>query len=412
MSLSFLPVSEHQGRSVYSVAQLNRYVNQVFSRDGMLGGLWITGEISNFKHHSSGHLYFSLKDPDAAVNAVMFAGDARSLGFEPKDGMKVEVYGSVSVYEKTGSYQFYVRRMEEKGNGDLFAAFEALKKKLSEEGLFDSERKKPLPLFPRKIGVVTSPTGAALQDIIRVSKERYPGVELILYPAQVQGEGAAKTVCEGVKALDGIPDVDVIIVGRGGGSIEDLWCFNDEELARVIYAAHTPIVSAVGHEIDFTISDFVADMRAATPSNAAELCVPKVSEWLLRVQNASARSVRALKNKASGMESRLAVLNAKLQKKSPVAYLESLKQRIYLASDRLLDALDSAYEMRHNKLTLACQKLKLLNPSLNFEKGFCYVEGPDGKALKSIKGLKPKDRITVSVTDGKVTAQIESIQKD
>ena len=272
-------------RKVYPVSAVNRYVKQLLQQDMILSGLWVSGEISNFKRHSSGHLYFTLKDREGSIAAVMFASDARNLSFRPQDGQQVQVQGYISLYEKTGQYQLYVRQMEQQGSGQLYQAFEALKQKLQAQGLFDEQRKKPIPAFPEKIGIVTSPTGAAVRDMIQIARRRYPGVQLVLYPAIVQGVDAAPTIVKGIRRLDRMPEVDVIIVGRGGGSIEDLWPFNEEMVAMAIAEAQTPIVSAVGHETDFTIADFVADLRAPTPSAAAELAVPSQKELIDKFNN-------------------------------------------------------------------------------------------------------------------------------
>ena len=256
------------------VSEVNGYIKKLFAGDILLTYLQIEGEISNFTHHYSGHMYFSLKDDKSRIKCVMFKGDNETIDFKPKDGMRVVISGQVSVYEKDGSYQVYARRMQKQGLGDLYRAFEELKKKLSEEGLFDTDRKKTLPGIPKKIGVVTSSTGAAIRDITSILKRRYPAVHMLLYPALVQGDGAPKDIIKALKYLDSRDDIEVIIVGRGGGSFEELGAFNDEALARCIADMNTPVISAVGHETDFTIADFVADIRAATPSAAAELAVP------------------------------------------------------------------------------------------------------------------------------------------
>ena len=285
--------SFEDARRVYSVTQVNRYVKSLLTNDALLSGIWLRGELSNYKRHSSGHRYFTLKDAEGAIAAVMFASYAAGLNFVPTEGQQVEVRGSVSLYEKTGQYQFYVTQMEPLGRGTLYQAFEELKEKLERQGLFDISVKKELPRFPRRIGIATSATGAALQDMIRIAKRRNPGVQLVLCPCLVQGEAAAADIVRSLRRLDREPEVDVIIVGRGGGSIEDLWAFNEEIVARAIYEAHTPIISAVGHETDFTIADFVADERAATPSAAAELAVPERERWIRDIHQKRQRIQRA-----------------------------------------------------------------------------------------------------------------------
>lgn len=270
---------------IFSVSQLTRYIKEVFDFDEVLNDVIVKGEVSNFKLHSSGHMYFTLKDNEAKIKCVMFKGYSSRLKFMPEDGMNIIAYGSVTVYERDGQYQLYCSKLEPDGYGSLYLAFEQLKEKLLKEGLFDEKYKKKLPVFPRKIGVVTSSTGAVIRDIINVSSKRFCGISILLYPAKVQGDGAAESIVEGIRYFNTRDDIDVIIIGRGGGSIEELWAFNEEIVARAIFESRIPVISAVGHETDYTIADFVADVRASTPSHAAEIAVPRFDELKFKINS-------------------------------------------------------------------------------------------------------------------------------
>ncbi len=405
-------MSSEAGRRVYTVTQVNRHVKNLIADDYILSGLWISGEISNYKPHSAGHRYFTLKDNGGAISAVMFASDAASLSFIPENGQQVVVYGAVSLYEKTGSYQIYVRRMEPLGTGSLYQAFEELKKRLALEGLFEAAHKKPLPAFPRKIGIVTSPTGAAVQDMIQISRRRFPGVSLVLYPALVQGNEAAPTIVAGIRALDRLPEVDVIIIGRGGGSIEDLWAFNEEIVARAIYEARTPVISAVGHETDFTIADFVSDLRAPTPSAAAELAVPNLAEELEKIGKTLSRMNRITRHRLEMDRQLLRAGTLRLQAGRPGMRLSEWRQQTDLCRERMKRSLKARLSEYENSLALLRQRVSLLDPMKPLDKGYAFVTDEAGRPLMSVDGLVPGNRLSVRLSDGSIGACVEEIRKE
>ena len=398
-------------RKVYPVSAVNRYVKQLLQQDMILSGLWVSGEISNFKRHSSGHLYFTLKDREGSVAAVMFAGDARSLAFRPQDGQQVQVQGYISLYEKTGQYQLYVRKMEQQGSGQLYQAFEALKQKLQAQGLFDMERKKPIPVYPRKIGIVTSPTGAAVRDMIQIARRRHPGVQLVLYPALVQGMEAAPTIVNGIRKLDRMPEVDVIIVGRGGGSIEDLWPFNEEMVAMAIAQAQTPIVSAVGHETDFTIADFVSDLRAPTPSAAAELTVPDVRSILGQMDGLEQRRYRAIQRKQLTYRQQLALLWQKVQAGDPRRKLDELRQQLDMQEQRQLHLWKQCLQQRQYRLEHLSSSLELLSPQHQLDKGYAMVMDEEGRIVSAVEQVAKGQALRIQMKDGKIAATVEAVQK-
>ena len=398
-------------RKVYPVSAVNRYVKQLLQQDMILSGLWVSGEISNFKRHSSGHLYFTLKDREGSVAAVMFAGDARSLAFRPQDGQQVQVQGYISLYEKTGQYQLYVRKMEQQGSGQLYQAFEALKQKLQAQGLFDMERKKPVPVYPRKIGIVTSPTGAAVRDMIQIARRRHPGVQLVLYPALVQGMEAAPTIVNGIRKLDRMPEVDVIIVGRGGGSIEDLWPFNEEMVAMAIAQAQTPIVSAVGHETDFTIADFVSDLRAPTPSAAAELTVPDVRSILGQMDGLEQRRYRAIQRKQLTYRQQLALLWQKVQAGDPRRKLDELRQQLDMQEQRQLHLWKQCLQQRQYRLEHLSSSLELLSPQHQLDKGYAMVMDEEGRIVSAVEQVAKGQALRIQMKDGKIAATVEAVQK-
>lgn len=398
-------------RKVYPVSAVNRYVKQLLQQDMILSGLWVSGEISNFKRHSSGHLYFTLKDREGSVAAVMFAGDARSLAFRPQDGQQVQVQGYISLYEKTGQYQLYVRKMEQQGSGQLYQAFEALKQKLQAQGLFDMERKKPIPVYPRKIGIVTSPTGAAVRDMIQIARRRHPGVQLVLYPALVQGMEAAPTIVNGIRKLDRMPEVDVIIVGRGGGSIEDLWPFNEEMVAMAIAQAQTPIVSAVGHETDFTIADFVSDLRAPTPSAAAELTVPDVRSILGQMDGLEQRRYRAIQRKQLTYRQQLALLWQKVQAGDPRRKLDELRQQLDMQEQRQLHLWKQCLQQRQYRLEHLSSSLELLSPQHQLDKGYAMVMDEEGRVVSAVEQVAKGQALRIQMKDGKIAATVEAVQK-
>lgn len=394
-----------------TITQLNEYVRMLMDSDGVLSSIAVRGEISNFKRHYSGHLYFSLKDAGACVKCVMFASAANGLKFMPKDGSDVVAYGRVSVFPRDGVYQLYVSSMIDAGTGDRYAAFERLKKKLEAEGLFDPARKKNLPPFPKKIGIVTSPTGAAVRDLISILGRRYPLCEVVLFPALVQGPGAAASVASGIGYFNNRADIDIIIEGRGGGSFEDLDCFNDEQLCRTIAASNIPVISAVGHETDFTVSDFVADLRAATPSAAAELAVPDMSDLLDRMSGASQRLRTAVSKRISDLERILASLSASPALASPERLLDLYDAKLL----SLATSLDSSYSSKidnseKNLLSLA-SSLEAMSPLKVLSRGYTLVTS-DGGLVKNASELSEGDKIEISFRDGSADAVVTGVKND
>ena len=415
-----------------TVSQLNEYVRRSLAADPMLRNVCITGEISNFKRHVSGHWYFTLKDEEAAVNCAMFRQSAVSVRFRPENGQRVRVIGSVGLYAKTGSYQFYADLMEPDGVGDLYLQFEALKRKLANEGLFDPSLKKQLPLLPRGIGIVTSKTGAVVHDITRVAWRRYPGMPLYLRAVKVQGEGAAKEIAEGIMMLDAMPEVDVIIVGRGGGSMEDLWAFNEERVARAIALCETPVVSAVGHETDFTIADFVADLRAPTPSAAAELAVPEKQTLIDAVELMKERMGNALLQKLnrkrlalSQLQKRLADFSPAQRRERMIASLASARIRLDAAMKNAISARQAALSAasvrlgpqmkallsaRRTRLEKASLRLHAAGPMETMKRGYAVITR-GGSVVRSANGLNAGDRLTVHMADGNVQTTVDDVKK-
>jgi len=419
-------------RRYITVTTLNKYLKHKFDTDPHIQTLCLKGEISNFKGHTRGHLYFTLKDETSRINAVMFSSSASKLTFEPKDGMKVLVVGRVSVYEPNGGYQIYINEMQEDGVGNLYLKFEELKKKLSAEGLFDSIHKKEIPKFPTKIGIITAPTGAAIRDILSTIKRRFPGVETILFPSLVQGELAANNIVEQIKKADTY-DLDVLIVGRGGGSIEDLWSFNEEIVARAIFDAKTPIISAVGHEIDFTISDFVADLRAPTPTGAAEMAVPNIKDVKNFLNQLNIRVNKDIENILEKYKKSLNTFKESYVLSNPLATFEIKEQKLdnlinelnnkikYIIEDRnkrlinikntyIINNPDNILLQYNNSYELLINKLNLLNPLNILSKGYSVVN-KDNKTIKSIKELKVNDKINIKLYEGNIEAKVEGINE-
>lgn len=392
----------------YTVSQVNRYLKNIIESEPFLNDITICGEISNFKAHYSGHIYLTLKDEQSAIKAVMFKGDAMRLKIRPCDGMRVVARCRIGVYEASGSYQAYIREMAEDGLGDLNAAFEQLKAKLQNEGLFDSEHKKPIPRFPKKIGVVTSSTGAAVRDICNVLGRRYPIGEIIVRSAKVQGEGSAKDIADAISYFNRKCPVDVLIVGRGGGSIEDLQSFNDEGVARAVFASEIPIISAVGHETDFTICDFVADLRAPTPSAAAELAATPVSE----VKDSIMYSQTRLRLLMNGIieQNRLKVraLGAEKSFEGLKNSLDDKRNTLALLQEKLLLLTKRKITEAKNSISVAAARLDGGSPLKIMSKGYCALE-KDGTPVKSIKNLVCGDSTTLVLADGKANAQIIEI---
>lgn len=399
-----------QNTLVLSVSQLNRYIKMNFDADENLANIFISGEISNFtNHYRTGHLYFTLKDDSAAVRAVMFNSSAKRLKFMPEDGMKVIARGRVSVYEASGQYQLYVDDMQPDGVGALNLAYEQLKEKLQKEGLFSELHKKPLPPYPEKVGVITSPTGAAVRDIINVLGRRFPYAEIVFCPVLVQGDGAHLQLTDAVNLFNSERAADVIIIGRGGGSIEDLWEFNDEGLARAVYNSEIPVISAVGHETDFTICDFVADMRAPTPSAAAELAVPDANELQYAL---SALKNRMFLNVSSGIadrRSRLEYLTSKGALKSPDEMLSNRSQRLDTAFSKMLSSYENLIGGKKVEFISAATALSKLDPMSVLMRGFAFVSDKSGKNVYSSQALAKGDKINVRFHDGSAVCEVKEI---
>lgn len=398
-------------KNAYSVGQVNRYVKNMFTQDFFLQKIYVKGEVSNCKYHTSGHIYFSLKDETGTMSCVMFAGHRRGLAFSMKDGDKVIVGGSVDVYERDGRYQLYAKEITLEGAGALYERYLALKQELEEMGMFAGEYKQPIPKFIRRLGVVTAPTGAAVQDIRNISYRRNPYLQIILYPALVQGAGAAESIVKGIRMLDGL-NVDVIIVGRGGGSIEDLWAFNEEIVARAIFECRTPIISAVGHETDFTIADFVADLRAPTPSAAAELAVNDYRSVVESVSAYRQRMYRAMSTHLDFYRSRLANFSTKFGYLSPEYRLREQRQRLADIESSLQNAMEGKLKENRHRLSLYVERFTGLSPLRKLNQGFSYVADREKRTLTSVKQVKNGDTIYISVTDGTIEAKVNSIKKE
>lgn len=394
-------------KNVYSVAQVNRYIKNMFTQDFMLNRIYVKGEVSNCKYHTSGHIYFSLKDESGAIACVMFAGDRRAgLTFRMQEGQKVIVLGSVSVYERDGRYQLYAREIVPDGEGDLYRQFELLKKELEEMGMFAPEFKQPIPFYSRTIGIVTAPTGAAIRDIMNITRRRNPYVQLILYPALVQGEQAADSIVRGIRTLDQY-GVDVMIVGRGGGSMEDLWAFNEEKVARAIFECRTPIISAVGHETDTTIADYVADLRAPTPSAAAELAVTDYRQLMSGLELYRNQLADRLEQKIRNSRQRAEYLRLRLLQASPEYQLREKKQYAADLEERLKRSMEQKLTDRKHRMALYAERLEGVSPLKKLQQGYSYTEAPDGKALRSVSQVEPSDVLLIHVTDGTIKAEVK-----
>ena len=398
-------------KNAYSVGQVNRYVKNMFTQDFFLQKIYVKGEVSNCKYHTSGHIYFSLKDETGTMSCVMFAGHRRGLAFSMKDGDKVIVGGSVDVYERDGRYQLYAKEITLEGAGALYERYLALKQELEEMGMFAGEYKQPIPKFIRRLGVVTAPTGAAVQDIRNISYRRNPYLQIILYPALVQGAGAAESIVKGIRMLDGL-NVDVIIVGRGGGSIEDLWAFNEKIVARAIFECRTPVISAVGHETDFTIADFVADLRAPTPSAAAELAVNNYRSVVESVSVYRQRMYRAMSTRLDFYRSRLANFSTKFGYMCPEYRLREQRQRLADVESSLQNAMEGKLKENRHRLSLYVERFTGLSPLRKLNQGFSYVADQEKRTLTSVKQVKNGDTIYISVTDGTIEAKVNSIKKE
>lgn len=396
-------------KNVYSVGQVNSYIKNMFSQDFMLHRISIKGEVSNCKYHSSGHIYFTLKDSQGTMSAIMFAGNRKGLDFVMKEGDKVIVTGSVEVYERDGKYQIYARQIELDGAGNLYLKFEALKRELEEMGMFDSMYKKKIPRYANRIGVVTAPTGAAIQDIRNISSRRNPFVQLILYPALVQGDGACASIVSGINALEKM-NVDVIIVGRGGGSIEDLWAFNEEAVARAVFECSVPIISAVGHETDTTIIDYVTDLRAPTPSAAAELAVFDYRNFLQDLNNYKRRIDNALRKQLELSKEQLAHYNTRLRYLSPQYKLNENKRRILEYEEKIKASFEKTFEQSKQRLLFLTREIEAYSPVKKLNQGYAYIEKSDKTALKSVHSVKPGEEVTVHLLDGEVKAEVSEVK--
>lgn len=434
-----------------TVQALTRYIKRKFDFDPHLQDVFVKGEISNYKKHTSGHLYFTLKDNKARILAVMFSSQAKKLRFQPENGMTVLLHGEVTVYEPSGQYQIYVKEMEPEGIGALYLAFEQLKEKLSKEGLFNKDRKKPLPLYPKTVGVVTSPTGAAIRDILTTIKRRYPIAKIIIYPALVQGNAAAASIVSAIETANSRKEADLLIVGRGGGSIEELWAFNEEAVARAIFASEIPVISAVGHETDTTIADFVADLRAPTPTGAAELAVPNIDDLIERILNRKIRLIRAikertnveskrldrltksyafrypqklfeqktehldrtveqanrlLKQKIADTNQKMKYLEQRLKSNHPQGQFDAANNKLGQQVKRMSRSFEAIFKLKEKEFLSQVSTLNVLSPLKVMERGYSIAYDSEDHIIKSINNVKVGDSIKVTLTDGTLKAKI------
>lgn len=386
-------------RNVYTVAQVNAYIKNMFTQDYMLQSISVKGEVSNCKYHTSGHIYFTLKDRSGTIACVMFAGSRSGLAFQLGEGMQVVVSGRVDVYERDGKYQLYAARITKQGIGDLYVRFEQLRRELEEQGMFAPQYKRKIPKYIRTLGVVTAQTGAAVQDIIHIAGRRNPYVQIVLYPAIVQGAGAAPSIIKGIRALENL-GVDVIIVGRGGGSIEDLWAFNEEAVARAVFESSVPVISAVGHETDFTITDYVADLRAPTPSAAAELAVCDIRELLERMRTVGEMYRRGMERKLREAALQLQNRQDRLKYLSPLSRIREKRNFAMKLEEALQDAMEQKIAGSRQRLCLYIERMKGLSPLEKLRQGYAHVSTAEGRTLVSVRQVKPGDRIKVYVADG------------
>ncbi len=392
-----------------TVTDVNRYIKMLLTADEVLSSVSVRGEISNFKPHPSGHMYFTLKDQNAEIAAVMFRGDASRMNFRPANGMRVVVYGNIDLYEKSGRYQVYVRTMLADGVGALYMELERLKKKLEAEGLFDESRKKPLPAFPQRVGVITASSGAALRDILNITGRRYPEADILICPSLVQGADAPASLCAGLELLNAYGGCDVIILGRGGGSIEDLWAFNDEQVVRAVAASRIPVISAVGHETDFTLCDFAADRRAPTPSAAAELAVPDRRALLGYVEEKQGQMSLCLRSKIERCAERIGRYEKSLSLLSPEGKLSRMEEKLRHAEELLDRNMKRTVERDRGALASALERLNALNPLAVLERGYTALQSREGRILSRARELKENETVTLLMHDG--TAQATIISK-
>ena len=394
--------------NIYTVSQVNSYIKSMFAQDFALNKISVKGEISNCKYHPSGHIYFTLKDGGSQIGAVMFSSQRLNLKFRLEEGQQVVVQGTIDVYERDGRYQLYARQITREGTGDLYLRFEQLKQELEEMGMFDGSYKQPIPKYARRVGIVTASTGAAIRDIMNISARRNPYVQLVLYPALVQGTEAKYSIVRGIETLDAM-GLDVIIVGRGGGSIEDLWAFNEEMVARAIFNCSTPIISAVGHETDVTIADYVADLRAPTPSAAAELAVFDYSQFEAKCQLYQRTLERTMKNRLERVRYRLNQCRLKLELYHPSRVINEKRQRLADLESRLTRVMSKRLEAYRHRLALDSGRLQALSPLAQLGRGYSFVTGRDGKWLDSVKQAAKGDQLSIELRDGTIVAKAEQI---
>ena len=399
-------------QQVLSITQLNEYIRGKLDADPLLTGVAVRGEISNYKLYPSGHHYFTLKDESSALKCVMFKGNAIRLRFRPENGMKIIAMGKISVFPRDGAYQLYCTAMAMDGVGDLYAAFEQLKAKLAAQGLFDPAHKKPLPRFPGTIGIITSSAGAAVHDMLRILRKRYPLTKVVLLPVRVQGVEAPGEIAAAIRYANYHKLADLLIVGRGGGSIEDLWAFNDERVAYAIYESRIPVISAVGHEPDVTISDFVADLRAATPSNAAELAVPDQDALRQQLDSLSAAMATAMNRQVKAARQHLDVLSGSPALRSPTGYLDQKRQALQLLKNRLISAENLTVSRNNQKFIALTAKLDAMSPLKVLTRGYAVAENERGEILRSVGQTRTGERITVSLSDGSLTAKVLEVKEN
>ena len=397
-------------KNVYSIRQVNLYISNMFRQDFMLNRIYVKGEVSNCKYHTSGHIYFSLKDDSGSLACVMFAGNRSGLKFQMQNGQSVIVLGSISVYERDGKYQLYAREIIQDGMGLLYEKFQALKQELEEMGMFAPEYKQPIPAFSRRVGIVTAPTGAAIRDIMNISYRRNPYVQLILYPALVQGEEAADSIVRGIELLDQ-SHVDVIIVGRGGGSMEDLWAFNEEKVARAIFQCETPVISAVGHETDFTIADYVADLRAPTPSAAAELAVADMAAIQGQLRDMQQRLQNRMSERLLDRKKELEHLQEKLKYVSPQHQIQEKYQRLTDIEEELQMLMQQTMKERRHQLMIYVERMKGLSPLEKLSQGYSYTADARGKKITATEQVQPGDLLQIYVSDGQILAEVKEKKK-
>ena len=399
-------------QQVLTVSQINEYIRSLMDSDGLLAGVAVNGEISNYKVYPSGHHYFTLKDESAALKCVMFRGNATRLRFRPDNGMKIIAMGKISVYPRDGAYQLYCTALALDGVGDLYAAFEQLKAKLSAQGLFDVQHKKPLPKYPGKVGIVTSAAGAAIHDILRILRKRYPLTKVVLLPVRVQGAEAPGEIAAAIRYANHHRLADLLIVGRGGGSIEDLWAFNDELVAHAIYDSAIPVISAVGHEPDVTISDYVADLRAATPSNAAELAVPDQSALTQTLDSMSSSMATSILRQVKGARQHLNALSASPTLQSPEQYLRQRRNTLELIGRRLQSAHQQSINIKRQRFVSLTAKLDAMSHLKVLSRGYAMVKSDAGRVIRSVKQVSKGDAVSVALSDGSLTAIIDEAKEE